>query len=364
VIDKAYIYKLASRMAHLEADIANPAVAANQKKFRETVKEHARLRKIIEKADIYFRIQRDLEEQRTLLAAEDADPDLKALAAEEVAGLEKAYPVAEKELLSILLPPDPNDERNVIMEIRGGTGGDEAALFAADLFRMYSRYCDERRWKISIIDASPSSVGGYKEVVFSITGSNVYSFLKYESGCHRVQRVPVTEGSGRIHTSAATVAVLPEVDEVDDIDIPAADVRIDIFCSSGPGGQGVNTTYSAIRVTHLPSGLVAQSQDERSQHRNKEKAMSVLKARLLDWQQRQEEEKSGNLRRTQIGTGDRSEKIRTYNFPQNRLTDHRINYTIYSLNRVVEGALDDLIAALQDHDTELRIRKEMASLKG
>lgn len=364
MIDKAYIYKLASRMAHLEADIADPSVAANQKRFRETVKEHARLRKIIEKSDVYFRIQRDLEEQRALLAAEDADPDLKALAAEEVAGLEKACPLAEKDLLCVLLPPDPNDERDVIMEIRGGTGGDEAALFAGDLFRLYSRFCDGRHWRISIIDASPSSVGGYKEIVFSITGTNVYSFLKYESGCHRVQRVPATEGSGRIHTSAATVAVLPEVDEVDDIDIPPSEIRVDIFCSSGPGGQGVNTTYSAVRITHLPSGLVAQSQDERSQHRNKEKAMSVLKARLLDWRQRQEEEKSGNLRRTQIGTGDRSEKIRTYNFPQNRLTDHRINYTIYTLNRVMEGGLDDLINALQEHDAELRISKEMASIKG
>ena len=363
MIEKAYTDKLVARMVLLEADIANPAVAANQKKFRETVKEHSRLRKILDKADIYFRIQRDLNEQRALLAAEDADPDLKALAVEEVAGLEQAFPVAEKELLSTLLPPDPNDERNVIMEIRGGTGGDEAALFAGDLFRMYSRFCDERHWKISIIDASPSNVGGYKEMVFSITGTHVYSFLKYESGCHRVQRVPITEGSGRIHTSAATVAVLPEVEEVDDIDIPAADIRVDIFCSSGPGGQGVNTTYSAIRITHLPSGLVAQSQDERSQHRNKEKALSVLKARLLDWRQRQEEEKSGNLRRTQIGTGDRSEKIRTYNFPQNRLTDHRINFTIYTLNRVMEGALDDLIVALQEHDTELRVRKEMASFK-
>ncbi|MEI6564127.1 MAG: peptide chain release factor 1 [bacterium] len=362
MIDKAYTDKLAARMVLLEADIANPAVASNQKKFRETVKEHSRLRKIMEKSEIYFRIRRDLDEQRALLATDDADPDLKALAAEEVSGLEKAFLPAEKELLGALLTPDPNDERNVIMEIRAGTGGEEAALFAGDLFRMYNRYCDARHWKVSVIDASPSNVGGYKEVVFSVTGTHVYRVMKYESGCHRVQRVPVTEGSGRIHTSAATVAVLPEVDEVDDIDIPAADIRVDIFCSSGPGGQGVNTTYSAIRITHIPSGLVAQSQDERSQHRNKEKAMSVLKARLLDWRQRQDEEKSGNLRRTQIGTGDRSEKIRTYNFPQNRLTDHRINFTIYTLNRVMEGALDELLTALQDHDTELRIRKEMATV--
>lgn len=364
MIEKAYIDKLDARMRELEASIANPALAANPRKFREAAKEHSRLRRIMDKAEVFFRIKRDLDEQRALLAAEDADPDLKALAAEEVAGLERDFPLAEKELLTALLPPDPSDDRNVIMEIRAGTGGDEAGLFAGDLFRMYSRFCDGRGWKISLIDASPSSLGGYKEVVFSITGAQAYKTLKYESGCHRVQRVPATEASGRIHTSAATVFVLPEADEVDDIDIPASDIRVDIFCSSGPGGQGVNTTYSAIRITHLPSGLVAQSQDERSQHRNKEKALSVLKARLLDWQRQQEEAKSGAMRRVQIGSGDRSEKIRTYNFPQNRLTDHRINFTIYTLSRFMEGEIDGLLKTLQDHDMELRIQKEMASAKG
>jgi peptide chain release factor 1 len=361
VIDNAYIDKLTARLTVLETDIANPAVAANQKKFRETVKEHSRLRRILEKATTYLRIKRDFDEHQELLSNEAADPDLKALAVDAFSELEAALPVAEKELQAAMLPPDPNDERNVIMEIRAGTGGEEAALFAADLFRMYTRFCEGRGWKVSVIDASASAIGGYKEVVCSVEGSHVYSVLKYESGCHRVQRVPVTESSGRIHTSAATVAVLPEVDEVDDIVIPADELRLDIFCSSGPGGQGVNTTYSAVRVTHLPTGLVAQSQDERSQHRNKEKAMSVLKARLLDWKLRQEEERSGNLRRTQIGSGDRSEKIRTYSFPQNRLTDHRINFTIYTLNRVMEGEVDDLIEALRDHDLALRIKKEMAS---
>ncbi len=361
MIEKAYIDKLDARMRELEANISNPALAANPKKFREAAKDHSRLRKILDKADVFFRVKRDLDEQRALLASENADPDLKALAAEEVAGLEKTFPVVEKELLAALLPPDPNDDRNVIMEIRAGTGGDEAGIFAGDLFRMYSRFCDGRGWKISIIDASPSSMGGFKEVVFSVTGSQAYKVLKYESGCHRVQRVPATESAGRIHTSAATVFVLPEVDEVDDIEIPASDIRVDIFCSSGPGGQGVNTTYSAIRITHLPSGLVAQSQDERSQHRNKEKALNVLKARLLDWQRQQDEAKSGAMRRTQIGSGDRSEKIRTYNFPQNRLTDHRINFTIYTLARFMEGEIDGLIQTLQDHDMELRIQKEMAS---
>lgn len=363
MIDAAYIEKLSSRVRTLEEDIANPAVASNQKRFRETVKEHARLRRVLEKAGAYMRLKRDYEEQRELLASEDADPTLKALAAEEFSGLETALGKAEKELQTAMLPPDPNDERNVILEIRAGTGGEEAALFAADLFRMYSRFCEGRGWKVSIIDASSSTIGGYKEVVCSVEGNHVYSVMKYESGCHRVQRVPVTEASGRIHTSAATVAVLPEVEEVDDIAIPAEELRVDIFCSSGPGGQGVNTTYSAVRITHLPTGLVAQSQDERSQHRNKEKALNVLKARLLDWKQREEEERSGNLRRTQIGSGDRSEKIRTYNFPQNRLTDHRINFTIYTLNRVMEGEIADLITALREHDVELRVRKEMAAAR-
>ncbi len=363
MIDAAYIAKLTSRLARVEADIANPAVAANQKKFREAVKEHSRLRRVMEKADAFMRIKRDFDEHQELLSSDGADPDLKALAAEEFAGLEAALPKAEKELQAAMLPPDPNDERNVIMEIRAGTGGEEASLFAADLFRMYSRFCEGRGWKVGIIDASSSAVGGYKEVICSVAGNQVYSVLKYESGCHRVQRVPVTEASGRIHTSAATVAVLPEVEEMDDIVIPAEELRVDIFCSSGPGGQGVNTTYSAVRVTHLPTGLVAQSQDERSQHRNKDKALSVLKARLLDWKQRQEEERSGNLRRTQIGSGDRSEKIRTYNFPQNRLTDHRINFTVYTLNRVMEGEINALIEALRDHDLELRVKQEMASAK-
>jgi len=362
MIDPAYFEKLAARLHRLEDEIADPATAANQRRFRDVVKEHSRLRRVLDKADAYFRLKRDVDEQRLLVGTEDADPDLKALAREELASLEKVFPGVEKDLLAAMLTPDPSDERNVIMEIRAGTGGDEAALFAADLFRMYTRYCEGLGWKISVIDASSSDIGGFKEIVFSVEGTSVYRTLKYESGCHRVQRVPATEGSGRIHTSAATVFVLPEVDDVDDIDIPAADVRVDIFCSSGPGGQGVNTTYSAIRVTHLPTGLVAQSQDERSQHRNKEKALSVLKARLLDFNRRQEEEKAGTMRRTQIGTGDRSEKIRTYNFPQNRLTDHRINFTIYTLNRVVEGDLAELIQALQDHDLDLRVKKETAAV--
>ena len=245
------------------------------------------------------------------------------------------------------------------MEIRAGTGGDEAALFAADLFRMYSHYAEARGWKIGMIDASTSEIGGYKEVVFSVEGQDVYSVLKYESGGHRVQRIPVTEGSGRIHTSAATVAVFPEADEDDDIEIKPDEIRIDLFCSSGPGGQSVNTTYSAVRITHLATNVVVQSQDERSQQRNRAKAMAVLKARLLDHKRREEEEKKGNFRRSQIGTGDRSERIRTYNFPQNRLTDHRINFTLYSLDKAIEGDLGELLDTMREHDVKLRLETEM-----
>jgi peptide chain release factor 1 len=360
MIDQAYMDRLAARIAALEADLSNPALAAVPLKYREAVREHGRLRRIAEKAAVYARLKRDLGEHRALAGAEDADPELKTLASEELTGLEEAAGRAERELYAAMLPPDPDDERNVIMEIRAGTGGEEAALFAADLFRMYNRLCENRGWKVGMIDASASSIGGYKEVVFAVEGTNVYSVLKYESGCHRVQRVPVTEASGRIHTSTATVAVLPEAEEVDDMDIPPEDLRTDIFCASGPGGQGVNTTYSAVRVTHLPTGLVARSQDERSQHRNREKAMSVLKARLLDRRRREEEERAGTVRRSLIGSGERSEKIRTYNFPQNRVTDHRITFTLYSLNRVIEGELDPLLKALQEHDLEERIRREIA----
>ena len=364
MIEKAYIDKLADKLRELEASLANPALAATPKKFREATKDYARLRKVLDKAELYFRIKRDLEEQRALLQADDADPDLKALAEGEVAGLEQAFPPVEKELQEALLPPDPNDDCNVIVEIRAGTGGDEAGLFAGDLFRMYSRYCEGRGWTISVLDANPSSVGGYKEVVFSVAGAQVYRHLKYESGCHRVQRVPATEASGRIHTSAATVFVLPEVEDVDDVVIEEKDLRVDTYRSSGAGGQHVNKTDSAIRITHLPTGIVVACQAERSQHRNREKAMNMLKASILDAQRRQEEESSGTLRRSQIGSGDRSEKIRTYNFPQNRLTDHRINYTIYTLDRFMEGELDDLVLTLQKNDMELRIQKEMAASRG
>lgn len=361
MIDRAYLDRLTDKIRSVEHDISNPQLAGNPRKYRETIREHTRLCRIFEQAEILVRIDRELAENRGLLAAEGMDPELRALVKAEITALEARRPPAEQNLHLAMVPPDPNDERNVIMEIRAGTGGEEAALFAGDLFRMYGRYIERKGWKWGLIDASPSAAGGFKDIVFTVDGTDVYRGLKYESGCHRVQRVPATEASGRIHTSAATVAVLPQVDEVDDIRIPPEDVRVDIFCSSGPGGQGVNTTYSAIRVTHLPTGIVAQSQDERSQQRNKEKALAVLKARLLDLRRQAEEERSGQTRRSQIGTGDRSEKIRTYNFPQNRLTDHRINFTLYSLNRVMEGELDEVIQALYENDLSEQVKQIMAS---
>ena len=358
MIDEAYIRKVAARFAALEQDMAKPEVATDHKRFRQLVGEHGRLKRILDRADRFFRMRRDLEDHRTMLADPAADPDLKELATEEVRMLETSLPAAEQDLLVALLPPDPNDARNVIVEIRAGTGGEEAALFASDLFRMYSRYSESRGWKVGMIDASPSAIGGYKEVTFSVDGQDVYGILKYESGGHRVQRVPVTAAQGRIHTSAATVAVLPEAREEDDLHVPAEELRVDIFCSSGPGGQGVNTTYSAVRITHLPTGLAAQSQDERSQRQNKEKAMRILLARILDERRRKEAERLAKEKRSMIGSGDRSERIRTYNFPQNRLTDHRINLTLYTLDRIVEGDLQPVLDALIQHDIRERLQQE------
>jgi len=357
MIDRSHIDSVLARMPELEAELSDPATAANQKKFRALVREHAVLKKLSEKADRYFYITEQSAEHRELISSADVDDELKELARAELEELDAALPAAEKDLMIALLPPDPDDERNAIMEIRAGTGGDEAALFAGDLLRMYSRFAETRGWKIGMIDASVSEIGGYKEAVFSVEGQNVYGMIKYESGTHRVQRVPVTESSGRIHTSAATVAVFPEAEADDDIALPADEIRVDIFRSSGPGGQSVNTTDSAVRITHLPTGITVQCQDEKSQHRNKEKAMGVLKARILDRKRREEEAKMGAERRSQIGSGDRSERVRTYNFPQNRLTDHRINLTLYSLDRVMEGELDDLLAALREHDAAARLEK-------
>lgn len=359
MFDRAFIEKKLGRIKEIEEKLSNPAVISNQKLYRETLREHTYLTKLQAKAQKYFSVVSDLDEHRLMASDESTPEELKALAQEELPNLEEKLPQVERDLLLEILPPLPEDTRNAIMEIRAGTGGDEASLFAGDLFRMYNRFCEKKGWKLSTIDASPNEVGGYKEIVFSIEGPDVYAHLKFEGGGHRVQRIPSTESSGRIHTSAATVAVFPEVDEEDDIHIPPEELRIDIFCASGPGGQSVNTTYSAIRVTHLPTGVVAQSQDERSQKRNKDKAIAVVKARLLDHRRQEEEKKKGSARKTMIGSGDRSDRIRTYNFPQNRLTDHRIDLTLYSLDRIIEGNIDSIIDALREHDVQERLEHEI-----
>ena len=359
MIERQRIARVLERLADLEGMLGDPATLAQPALFKKKVREHAALKHLEGDVKRYFRILDEREQNRQLIADAASDEALRDLAREELYELDAQLPAAEQAVLLAMLPPDVADARNAIIEIRAGTGGDEAGLFAGDLFRMYSRYCENRGWKIAILDANAAEIGGYKEVVALITGDGAYGMLRFESGTHRVQRVPETESQGRIHTSAATVMVLPEAEAEDAIEIPADDLRIDIFCAGGHGGQGVNTTYSAIRITHLPTGLVAQCQDERSQHRNKEKAMNVLRSRLLDQRRRIEEERSGKTRRDLAGSGDRSQKIRTYNFPQNRLTDHRINLTLHSLSSMMEGDLEDLLAALRQHDFNQRLATEL-----
>ncbi|MCE9616583.1 MAG: peptide chain release factor 1 [Lentisphaerae bacterium] len=359
MIDRSHIDRVLSRLPRLEAELSAPQAAANSKRFQQLVREHAALRKLSGKADAFFKVQHEAAEHRVLLASGESDRELMDLAKAELADAEAALPALEKDLLLALLPPDPDEARNAVIEIRAGTGGTEAALFAGDLFRMYSRYAESRGWRLGIIDASAGELRGFKEIVFTVEGEDVYRDLQYESGGHRVQRIPVTEAAGRIHTSAATVAVFPEAEPEDEIEIKPDEIRIDIFRSSGPGGQSVNTTDSAVRITHFPTGLVVQCQDEKSQHRNREKALTVLKSRILDRKRQAEEEKLGKKRRALTGSGDRSQRIRTYSFPQNRLTDHRINLTLYSLDRIVEGDIAPVIQALRDHDLELRLAEEI-----
>lgn len=358
MINRAKIQKKLERLAIVEAEMAEPDVLANARLFREKVREHARLRKLESLTHNYFRLTTELEENQLLLSEGSLDSELSAMVQEEITRIEAELPTVEREVMAGLLPPDPVDERGAFFEIRAGTGGEEAALFAAVLFRMYSRYCDEQGWKIALVDASPTELGGYKEILFNVETAGAYGAFKFESGGHRVQRVPETETQGRVHTSAATVIVLPEADEDDALEIPDSDLRIDIFCAGGHGGQGVNTTYSAIRITHLPTGLVAQCQDERSQHRNKDKAMAVLRARILDQRRQEEANKLGQTRLDLRGSGDRSQRIRTYNFPQNRITDHRVNLTLYSLDRIVEGELTPLLEALQAYDLNQRLASD------
>ena len=338
-----------NKYIELTKKIADPEIIARQEEWRELTKEHSSLQEIVTSFREYKKTLKEIDENSELLKETSDDSEMEELIKSELELLEDKKSNIQEQLKILLLPKDPNDERNVIIEIRAGTGGEEAALFAGDLFRMYSRYAEKQGWKAEIIDSNPTELGGFKEVIFEINGSGAYSRLKYESGVHRVQRVPSTEAGGRIHTSAATVAVLPEAHEID-IEINPNDLRVDIYRASGHGGQGVNTTDSAVRITHLPTGIVVTCQDERSQLKNKDKAMKVLRARLMEKVQEEQDQKIAQNRRSQVGTGDRSERIRTYNFPQGRITDHRIGLTIHQLANTLQGELDEIIDALIAED--------------
>ncbi|MGD9141806.1 MAG: peptide chain release factor 1 [bacterium] len=346
--------KARERYAELGRLLSDEKVVSKPRLLREYSKEMSDLEDLVKKADEYEEAARGIAEAEEIIKTSD-DQELVDLARQEIEGLRDSHEAIEQELQAMLIPRDPNDEKNTLVEIRAGTGGEEAALFAADLYRMYSKYAEEKGWGTDIMSSNPTGVGGFKEIVFLVEGKGAYSRLKFESGVHRVQRVPATESSGRIHTSAVTVAILPEAGEVD-VDIKPDEIRVDVFRSSGPGGQSVNTTDSAVRITHIPTGIVVQCQDEKSQHKNRAKALKVLRSRLYEMARVEQERERARERKQMVGTGDRSEKIRTYNYPQGRVTDHRINLTLHKLDDVLDGDIDEIVNALWAHDTREKIK--------
>jgi len=343
------------RYDEIEKALCQPEVISDVSRFKRYSKERAEIEELVEAYRVLRRVTAELEDNRTLL--NEKDPEIRKMAEEEIAKLETRKEALLERIKVLLLPPDPNDGKNILLEIRAGTGGEEAALFASDLFRMYSRFAERQNWKVEILSMSGSDAGGIKELISLMSGKGVYSQLKYESGVHRVQRVPTTEAQGRIHTSAVTVAVLPEAEDVE-VQIEEKDLRVDVMRSGGPGGQSVNTTDSAVRITHLPSGIVVHCQDEKSQHKNKAKAMKILRARLLDRMETEQQARMSADRKSQVGTGDRSERIRTYNFPQNRVTDHRVGLTLHRLGEILEGDIEEIITKLRTHFQAEALRQE------
>jgi peptide chain release factor 1 len=348
--------QLEAKYDELNRALASPEVMNDSQKYQKTAKAHSEIADVVEKYREFKDLKRGIEESKAMLA-DETDAEMRTYAQEELTRLEARLTTTEEELKLLLLPKDPNDEKSVVLEIRAGTGGDEATLFAAEMFRMYNRFAETQHWKVEVLSTSESGVGGLKEVIAIIEGKGVYSRMKYESGVHRVQRVPATEQQGRVHTSAVTVAVLPEAEDVD-VKIEAKDIRIDTFCSSGPGGQSVNTTYSAVRITHLPTNTVVSCQDEKSQIKNREKGMRVLRSRLYEMEMEKQQQAMAKERKSQVGSGDRSEKIRTYNFPQNRVTDHRIGMTLHQLTDVMDGKLYPIVDALITHDQSEKLKEQ------